>query len=127
MNTLSWLIYAADVLPSVGTFMGIIGGILLVFLAVWAFFLAGPMASMERQETANDLRSFSLKLVKLMWLPGVVLMTSFLIPETDTIYMIAASEFGEQVATTPEAQDVFDKLQTIMSIQLDRLVEEAAP
>lgn len=107
MNNLSIFIYIADVLPNIGG--------LSVFFSILLTAVVGLRAAwviIENEEHFN-----------FGWFSIPILFAIFacLIPSTNTIYLIAGSEAGEAVATTPEAQQILSDIQEIISIQLNNL------
>ena len=110
MNHLSWLLYWADTLPSLGTrigFISVLAGIPVIIIACFHF----GLKISEDKDYDNGL-SFAPR-----WLAGCVatfLLTSF-IPSQNTLYLIAASQAGEQVTQTPE----FSKIRQIVNKYLD--------
>lgn len=48
----------------------------------------------------------------------VSLPLSLLTPSSKTIYMIAASEAGETIVTSPEAREIFDDLKEVIKLKL---------
>jgi len=114
MNTLSWMIYAADVAESarnifgVVTFFGCLGAALLAVP-----FLAGTdCASEEDQATLRKALKVCLIVAfasRLIALP---------IPSKETVYAIAASEMGERALNTPTA----DKAVKALNAWLDKQI-----
>jgi hypothetical protein len=99
VNTLSWFLYLADVLPNVSKLLlifAIIGGI--ASLVLW------PPKTIA---LLNILFCF------LFFLSG-------LIPSKDTFYAIAASELGEQVIDSPTGQRVKQAIEAWIEQQLPK-------
>lgn len=120
MNTLSWLIYLAEVVGNLGKNLEIVFTVTLVvsvLLAVAALICMG--ASIEVDD--DDLRKVAKRIGK--WAIGLTVTTFFfitlssLIPSSKTVYAIAASEMGEVVVKSEEAQEVFKALK-------DRVMDE---
>lgn len=116
MNKLSWLIYWADALPSIATwlcfvsFSGFAVFSVIAMLGVTNFFGDGD-DSPELSETAKRFRKVWFVPIIFFFLWGA----SFLVPEKETFYMIAASEAGEQAVQTPE----FTKVRQVINKWLD--------
>ncbi|MRX31896.1 hypothetical protein [Aminobacter sp. MDW-2] len=116
MNTLSWLLYAADVSRNLRS---VVGGVMflmcvpgLVGLAVlWAFTL------FEEKPKTPAVVTTTLWMV-VAFAGALVLVFT---PSAKTIYMIAASEAGETVVTSPEAIEMMGDLKAIIK---KRLAEE---
>jgi uncharacterized membrane protein len=118
MNSLSWFLYLADVisnLQDVLTLMAIIFAIASIFWTICRVVGDDKYNSTERE------------LAKTFWFVPWLFIFSLtfaaLIPSTNTIYLIAASEAGEMVVNTPEAKEVMSDLKEILNIQLDKLKE----
>jgi hypothetical protein len=89
MNSLSWMIYLASVVDNIGVIFGImlvVGGLGLIFTTIP--FLA------DHDEYGERLRR-PLRNGIVAWI-AVALLGSFL-PSKETIYAIAASEYGEDI------------------------------
>lgn len=101
MNTLSLLIYAAGVATSVKVVSGI--GIATCLLG---FLFAPPKGVKAFSYDHGPMDGFSRKGI---WVAlFVCVFLAVFVPSSQTIYMIAASEVGEQVVNTPEAREVLD-------------------
>lgn len=113
MNSLSWMIYAAEVagrLAEVAVGMTIMAGIGYggALIATGMAVNDGDMAP----ETAASWRRLPAVLF-FIFLP-----ISVFAPSANAIYMIAASEAGETIVTSPEAREVFNDLKTIIKSKL---------
>lgn len=113
MNSLSWLLYLIDVLTKFSDAMAPI-------LAITAMFVIAPLVFCSCfYETDYDYidhqkvykRTYPLKHISWhlrwflpLWL--VVLSLIILIPSRETIYMIAASQVGEQIIQLEEVQSI---------------------
>jgi high-affinity Fe2+/Pb2+ permease len=123
MNNLSWLLYLSDVLPSISTLFGFLGtGVM--FLCV-VLFVVGSVSrddACDRQSAewaeGKATQALSIKVAPIgiiLWVVAVV------VPAQKTILMIAASEMGETVVKSPEAQEVFADLKAVLKQRLDAL------
>jgi len=113
MNSLSWMIYAAEVVGRMGdvsTFFSI-GCAMAYPMSIVLTAYAIDMHDMT-QESAQKWRRMPV-IVGLIALPFAVLT-----PSSNTIYLIAASEAGETVIQSPEAREVFNDLKTIIKGKL---------
>lgn len=112
MNSLSWMIYAAEVLgrlSEAGVGVTIFGGI-FALVAVPGTLIA---------ERDGDLDPDLGRKIRRFWVvPLVGFIVAILAPSQQAIYMIAASEAGETVISTPEAREVFNDLKTIIKGKL---------
>ena len=113
MNGLSWLIYAADFLPSIGAFLKfvtVIFGILTVAGTV-AFFIIMTENADRSQRRRNEGELPPLKfgvgypITALVLMIVFGLMTSFT-PERRTVLLIAASEVGERALNSEAAAKI---------------------
>lgn len=114
MNNLSWFLYFAEVIPSLGHAAMLIFIIVLlvggVILFVW---------TMEWYTDDAPKPWFGVYLTTLV----VCLLVSVLTPSEETIYLIAGSEAGEAVVTSPEGQEILNDIHTIIKQQLNNLKE----
>lgn len=117
MNTLSILLYLANVLPSLSAALGVTGVILIVGWVVYHFFsgdlIDGPFYNIKEGK-------YSLKTPLLGFALGIF---ATLFPSERTIYLIAASEMGEVVVTDPETIEIFDLLKETVKTKLEEVVE----
>lgn len=93
MNTLSILIYLAGVAGNFATVLGVAAGILTAAFGGIMLFKAIE----ENEFVFNKKMAFGAL--------GLAFAAA-LIPSSDTIYLIAASEYGQTVISTPEAQSL---------------------
>ena len=119
MNNLSWMIYlagvadqASGVFEALSVFFGIFG---LIGLCFFAAFIS---IEFQRFWTAAVIVSFALIL------EGVFVTGSILIPSSSTIYMIAASEAGETVVTSPDGKEMLGDLKEIIRRKLKEQLKE---
>lgn len=108
MNGLSWFLYLADVVPNVGQasviyliFGGLMGGFVLAFMRI-------------ELEKEIPIKTFIASLF-------LALIISVLVPSKDTIYLIAGSEAGEYVVTSPEGQEIINDIKAIIKSQIEEL------
>lgn len=95
MNNLSWLIYFADVLPGFGLTLAVLSLISLIIFGTVLLVLA--MAGEWSKASPYW---------KWIFVPIVGLLLAVPIPAKETIYMIAASEVGEEALATPEVAKI---------------------
>ena len=114
MNQLSWILYWADVLPSVACTIGLFSSFALLASVVGtALYITegfGDWADYCPKYSRN-FRFFP----HTLFLSVVFLIGSNLVPDKDTFYMIAASEVGEQALQTPE----ITKIRAVINKWLD--------
>ncbi len=132
MNNLSWLLYLADVLPSLAHVLGgaaIFGSIFMCALVIILILVKSDFTDShtkayypEKYEKWKDREPH--KLLKVLWLAIPFLIISTLIPSKETIYLIAGSEAGEYVVETPEAQEILDDIHKVIRHQLKEYAGE---
>lgn len=132
MNTLSILLYLANVLPSVAMFLGVVS-----FTCLGAYIATKVITYIAHAENRDSSYSprkaeraeayFNSKDPFLNpWVVAGLLsvfLFSHLIPSERTIYLIAASEMGEVVVTDPETVEIFDLLKETVKTKLEEVVE----
>lgn len=124
MNSLSWMIYLAEVVNSlnivlmVAFWLSLVGGILLYLIGISA---GGEWLSDSAQHKVNKkVARETYRLLGKRCLIGTAIVAPLAIitPSSQTIYMISASQAGETIIKTPEAQEVFNDLKTIIKSKL---------
>lgn len=116
MNSLSWLLYFADVVGNLSVFflmIAIAGVIVVVFPII-------PAMIIEKDYDWGRLarKAFCI-LLPIIFICGLL---SALSPSRDTVYMIAASEAGEEVVNNPEVRELMgDTLKLIRQKIKDEL------
>lgn len=117
MNSLSWFLYLADILPSFG------GAV--ITLSVLGFLLLALILPPKGVKMFGSYHEAPFTGMVDYWWVFVTLTTFFLIgmlvPSKDTIYLIAASEIGQIAIESPEAQELMDDLREIINLQIERL------
>lgn len=121
MNTLSWLIYAADVLGSV---KGLLIAVAIVGMIVLSVAMLAAAIGASEPYPAVPAGTWK-KPLRFMWVPIVAGLIAALIPSTRTLYMIAASEAGEAVVTSPDAIEMMGDLKAIIKQKLKAELGEA--
>lgn len=115
MNSLSWMIYLADVVGTAKVMFGLaLGG-----AAAWFVFL--QIAAAHAADFGDDAdiaprRKLSFKAFPFAIAFSVAIV---LVPSTSTIYAIAASEMGEKVINTPTAGKAIKALDAWLDRQID--------
>ena len=109
MNSLSWFLYLAEVVPNIGVasifylcIVGFVGSFLLAFMA---------------EELGPENLPIKTHIALLV---GAVLL-AVLTPSKQTIYLIAGSEAGEYVVTSPEGQEIINDIKAIIKSQIEEL------
>lgn len=130
MNSLSWLIYGAEVIPSIGNLAGVVGaisGLGWIALNGITAIARGHHNDMSRYYKGDPIkgvrREHGFVMPRLWILPVVVLAVATVIPSKQTIYMIAASEMGQKVYETPATQGLLGDLHAIVKKELAKMKE----
>ena len=139
MNSLSWLIYAANVAESLSgflVFITILFAIATIGAVIVAFVhmdepdfrpLSEPILTLRRKRKVAAFK-LSCALFAAMTIVGI---TTSLIPNRQTVLLIAASEIGERVMTHQLVQDVVDPsinlLQTWIQQQTQQIQQQMQP
>lgn len=119
MNTVSFIIYLTHVLPTLGAIFGtaavVLGIVSVGAIIVWL--IAKEEASSYRA-TEDDKRfpATVLGVVKFA-VSGFIIsaILAVIFPNTQTMYMIAASELGEEVIVSPEAKQLYQDLRDVLA------------
>lgn len=109
MNTLSWFFYLASVVPSLSALCVLLGLLLLginLFFQVFYFFETNNTRKVE-----DTVWTFKFRIPLIAF---SMFMVAVLTPSEKTIYMIAASEIGEEVVQSQEAKELYDDLRSII-------------
>jgi hypothetical protein len=112
MNGLSLMIYLAEVVGNLKFVAGACALISGIGLAGGVLFLAIDGVIVDES------KGKWLPLAKKAWIPIAFAIVAALSPSTSTVYMIAASEAGEAVVTSPEAKEMLGDLKEIIRRKL---------
>lgn len=124
MNGLSWLLYAAEVVQSLGNLFAYAGAMLGIISGV-----SVTVYGVSLDDTIGDEKTAARLGTVLRWLlpiTAVVAVLACLMPSSKTVYMIAASEMGQKVYETPAAQEVLTDLQVILKQKLGEMRKEGS-
>lgn len=134
MNTLSWLLYAAEVLGNVQN-VSVVAATVTGIAAVTCLGAAGMVISSYPDDNDRANHAWLLSKVK----PLVIAcfcagLLAALLPSKNTIMLIAASEVGETILTSEKAQEIggeagalaTDSLRVLRKFINEQLVEEKA-
>lgn len=139
MNELSWLIYGAEVVGNLSVVLCVSGS--FGFVAALVVFLGRGISSSNvrdydepsatRPAGTRDyqvwLRWKSLSELKWVYaFPVVCFIVAAFLPSTTAIYMIAASQAGEQIVTSPDAVEMLGDLKAIIKKRLKDELGSAA-
>lgn len=114
MNTVSWLLYLADVAGNLRSVAS--AGLLLMGITVPIIGVGMGAYHAESGPVPTGLfsRLFVTGFFSAALLAAILVVT----PSPATVYMIAASEAGETVVTSPEAKGILNDLREIISRKL---------
>lgn len=115
MNSLSWLIYLAQVLPAIKDVLVGLGVGLIIYLTIWIIVYAAGVAEGNSK--------ISKPKIKWVFISVTLILVSVFIPSKETIYLIAGSEAGEAVVTSEGGKEVLNDVKEIINIQLQKLKE----
>lgn len=126
MNSLSWILYFADVLSKAGSLFGGLGGVLLFVSVVCIIpgFLV-EWRNSDEPETARSRKAFTR--ISLIGIPlaSFMILASIFIPSKETMYMIAASEVGETVMTSTDGKEIYTELKATILDNIRQLRAQA--
>jgi heme/copper-type cytochrome/quinol oxidase subunit 2 len=107
MNFISIILYLGNVVDKLVPVTAVALIFTVVFCGVMSMYLA-DVGHHEDNVGVVKLRN------KLLWAIPVLLIIFTLSPSSDTLYLIAASELGEEVVTNPEVVEVATELKDII-------------
>ena len=116
MNDLSFWLYLSDVIPSLSDICN------FVAYAIIFFSIAVVMVKVLISESYEHCVSNGVKasILNVLWaIPFFVL--AAIIPGKETMYMIIASEIGQDVVTSQPASELYQKIDTIINLKIDQL------
>lgn len=132
MNSLSWFLYLADAVSSLGRMFSFLGVIALIFgmLATIAWMVArgGLNAAKDRGAEKSALEWGEWVAVwnvgrRFLSIGFVLLVVSALLPSKNTFYAIAASQVGEQIVKSEQVQGVADDATKALRQWIRRQIE----
>lgn len=109
MNSLSWFLYLAEVVPRIGGLFGVSTAVLLITGLAWVLFTA-------EIGRPPPFIAFVVAIV-------VSAILATIVPSKETIYLIAGSEAGEYVVTSPEGQEIINDIKTIIKAQIKEIAQ----
>lgn len=127
MNMLTWFLYFAEV---AGNITGLLSFVSIAYFAFGAMFYlvmsfgagmenyenrAAPIRDRRDAFLANYLRTRNVVIAIIMAFLATI------IPSTKTVYLMAASELGEEAVTSKYAGDLYNKIDRFLEIQLSEM------
>lgn len=125
MNSLSLLIYMASVvsgLSAVCFITAMVFGLMLFVRVIYYTTECMHLYSYDTTEEKEKKKNF--KIIPNKWFliaPVTLLTMAALLPDKETVYLIAASEAGEYMATSKEGQEIFEEMTKTIKDQLKGL------
>lgn len=123
MNSLSWVLYFADVLPNLaGLLVGcsIVLGTTTLFL--WgAYVITSGVDGGEADFNKSVKKPASVTTILFV----ISALTASVIPSKETFYLIAGSEVGETVVTSDEGKEIISDIHDVIKHQLSNLKGES--
>lgn len=118
MNSLSWLIYIAEVVQN-------LRGVFIATSVVSAGAIALVVVMYAIMATDGDIAPGSWKKpIKWVWIVFLFASISALTPSASTVYMIAASEAGEAIVTSPDGEEMLGDLKQIIRQKIKKELKE---
>lgn len=119
MNTLSYVLYFSDVIPSIAGFIRFIG---VSLIGIWIILgLVSKPSDRSAEFPFHGWAVDGVRQIKLVVLGVIIIIVSLTIPSKETFYMIAASELGETVVTSPEAKEIMSDIQEVIKGKLNQM------
>lgn len=109
------IIYLADVVNGLQTILGMLG-IMLGIVSIGFFGYIHDINRFTDSKTTHKLPIIGLICSVLM-----LFLTSF-IPSKETIYMMTAVHYGQELAKTPQVNELSSKVYTILNSKLDEMM-----
>jgi heme/copper-type cytochrome/quinol oxidase subunit 2 len=129
VNSLSWLLYWADVCDSIGDGIGFLACLLsLATIFLIAGFCVARSFAVSKTASDDDKCAYAgvaLALKIVAPLTTVLVLVTLAAPSKETIYAIAASEMGEEVIKSETVSKAHRALDAWLDKQIDTKVENA--
>ena len=125
MNKLSWIIYAADAIPSIGAVIGAGASMFIMFYVIWSIVVSAATSASWHDENQKYLISKRRNSAWKVWPFGAaisLILITALMPSSQTMYMVAGSEAGEYVASTDQGQRMIDNVIKVVDLRLEALI-----
>lgn len=120
MNTLSWLLYFAEISNNIAHFFG---GVMLAS-AIVACILSALMTFIPETETSETWKIESPKVRGWAFTVFFISMIGLVFPTQNTIYLIIASESTEMVAADEGTREMLGDIREIITLRLDGIAGE---
>lgn len=117
MNNLSIFLYLADVLPSLSGFIGAMSIIAFLVSLVWWIITFPHYKDFGDDRDPKSLEKYQTirkRLIRIMKVTFFAMIVCGLIPQKETILLIAGSEAAETVITSPDGAEILQDIKTII-------------
>jgi hypothetical protein len=122
MNTISIFLYLADVIGKISFIFVMMGLVLIACSVVWFISTAIYNENQNYSWSKGEKKPYPVKQsTKLVALAFLLFTIAGLIPSKDTMYLIAGSEIGETVVSSPEAKEILKDIRDVIGHQLNEL------
>ncbi len=128
MNSLSWIIYAADVVRSTNIILillMVLIPVIVIFKMLHAEYNDG-LVRLNKPTQEKENFPFTVKQMITAWC--VIAVVSVAIPSRQTVILIASSEYGEKILNNPKIGEIVDPsidlLKTWIEKEKNELVEK---
>tara|TARA_Y100000780_G_C13669839_1_gene411956 strand:- start:1038 stop:1394 length:357 start_codon:yes stop_codon:yes gene_type:complete len=118
MNSLSWVLYLADIIGSFANTIGFFSFFGIVFIFGLTLFFGFQCDTGDREAGTWT------KPLGYLWIPILCFILISFVPSKQTIYMIAASEVGETVVNNPQTQSMVNDLSSLIQKKLKEQLED---
>lgn len=122
MNTLSWLLLLAEILGNLGVMLVVLS--VIAAIGVTSYMLFGALTLSDKYGVEDsEWRDYWRRSIRFGIAVLILFSLAVIMPSKNTVYMIAASQIGEQIVQTPDAKELYGdlkaKLKDILSTSTD--------
>ena len=128
MNSLSWLIYMAQILTSLG-YLFITLGTLALLATIGGAVCMIVFTTFEHDKEAFAKTNRRGRVIVSIFAPMTVIfiLVGNLLPDKDTLYAIAASQLGEQIVSSGDAKALANDAYTALRVWLKKQIADDKP
>lgn len=119
MNSLSWLLYFAEVSSNISFTLGFITIMGTIATLIVTLFVAIP----DKRSMTDTWIVQGPKIQKVLFIATIVSLVGLLFPTQDTVYLIIASESAEMIVTSDSGQKMLGDIQSIVSLKLENIAD----
>ena len=117
MNSLSWLLYFAEVSSNIGTF----AAVMMVLSAIVTVILSLVIMCNDTRSMPDAFNTNGPRLRNIASAVFALSMLGFLFPSQNTVYLIIASETADTIVTSESGQKMIGDIQNIVSLKLQSI------